>query len=332
MRPGPGDETRGHSADENSQRELPSAYIIGAPKAGTTSTATWLAEHPSVFFSTPKEPYYWASDYPNLAAHYGFGTMPAYAALFDCAAARAADLLAEGSTVYLYSGTAVPRIVATVPHARFVVCLRNPPDLLASYHRTQVVTLNDLETDFTKAWKLRAAGSTASTNPIDPKLVDYPLVGRLGAAVQRLLDVVPRSQVHFIVFDDLVNDPQTVWRKLTDFLGLPPHERTDFSPRNASDTMFRFRLLRKALHRPPAVLAAPVRRVRQWSRTSNSAVVRRLKQATWRPNPKPALPPELRQALDRYFDDDVRQLGQLIGQDLHRRWHDNRPPAVSTPG
>jgi hypothetical protein len=321
MQFGPGGVTRARREDPAPLPPLPMAYIIGAPKAGTTSTAAWLAEHPAVFFSTPKEPYYWASDYPGLAAHYGFETLAAYASLFDCAAARAADLLVEGSTVYLYSETAVPRIMAKLPCARFVVCLRNPSDLLASYHRTQVVTLNDLETDFAKAWKLRAAGSTVSANPIDPKLVDYPLVGMLGAAVQRLLDVVPRNQVHFIVFDDLVHDPQATWRKLTDFLELAPDERTDFSPRNPSDSMFRFRLLRKALHRPPAVMAAPVRRVRQWSRTSNSAVVRRLKQATWRPNPKPELSPELRRVLDHYFDDDVHQLGRLIGQDLHWRWH-----------
>jgi hypothetical protein len=306
--------------DVTSKQRLPSAYIIGAPKAGTTSTAAWLAEHPSVFFSTPKEPFYWASDYPGLAAHYGFETMAAYAALFDCAAAHAADVLAEGSTVYLYSRTAVPRILAAVPTARFVVCLRNPADLLASYHRTQVVTLNDLETDFAKAWTLRAAGSTEAADPIDLKLVDYPLVGRLGAAVQRLLDVVPRSQVHFIVFDDLVHNPQAVWRHLTDFLALPPQERTNFSPRNPSNSMFRFRLLRKAMHRPPAALAGPVRRLRQWSRTSNTSVVRRLKQATWRPNPKPELSPELRQVLDHYFDDDVHQLSQLVGEDLQRRW------------
>jgi hypothetical protein len=322
MPPGPGDETGRLSVDLSSTQTLPGAYIIGAPKAGTTSIASWLAEHPSVFFSTPKEPFYWASDFPGLARHYGFETMRAYASLFDCAAARAADLLAEGSTVYLYSRTAVPRILTAVPNARFVVCLRNPADLLASYHRTQVVTLNELETDFAKAWTLRAAGSTELADPIDPKLLDYPLVGRLGAAVQRLLDVVPRSQIHFIVFDDLVHDPQVVWRQLTDFLRLRPQERSDFSARNPSNSMFRFRLLRKAMHRPPAALAVPVRRVRQWSRTSNRPLVHRLKQATWRPDSKPELSPELRHVLDRYFGDDVSQLGELLGQDLQRRWHE----------
>ncbi|CAN5138666.1 hypothetical protein BH20ACT5_BH20ACT5_07850 [soil metagenome] len=41
---------------------LPELYLIGAPKCGTTSLAGWLAGHPEVYFSVPKEPFYWASD------------------------------------------------------------------------------------------------------------------------------------------------------------------------------------------------------------------------------------------------------------------------------
>lgn len=62
---------------------LPNAYIVGAPKAGTTSLSQWLAQHPDVFFSVPKEPFYWASDYPGLRRHYGFETREAYEALFQ---------------------------------------------------------------------------------------------------------------------------------------------------------------------------------------------------------------------------------------------------------
>ncbi len=311
---------RGRKIASCALHDLPNACIIGAPKAGTTSLAAWLAEHPDVFFSTPKEPYFWASDYPKLAAHYGFATLEAYTALFRSNASRAATVRAEGSTVYLYSTTAVPRILRSVPAARFIVCLRNPADLLASYHRTQVVTLNDHETDFRRAWKLRSNGSMEAADPIDPKLIDYARVGRLGAAVERLLTVVPSEQVHFVLFDDLTREPKDVWRGVTNFLELPPIERTDFSAQNPSDTMYRSRLLRKATHRPPPALAAPMRALRQWSRQTDSPVVSRLKQATWRPETKPALPADLRMELDEYFRDDVSLLGRLIGRDLQAQW------------
>ncbi len=300
---------------------MPDTFIIGAPKAGTTSLAAWLAAHPKAFVSTPKEPFYWASDYPDLRAHYGFATLDAYARLFSSAESQAASVRAEGSTVYLYSKTAVPDILDAVPSARFVVCLRNPVDLLASYHRTQVVTLNEHEADFERAWRLRVAGSLEAADPIDPKLVDYPLVGRLGAAVNRLVRRVPREQIHFVFFDDLVSDPAAVWRRLTDFLSLPYDDRHDFTAQNPSDNMYRSRLLREAMHRPPKFVAAPMRVVRQWSRESDSAVVRRLKQATWRPEAKPRMQRSLREELVDYFAVDVHHLSDLVGRDL-RAWTD----------
>jgi hypothetical protein len=303
---------------------LPDTYVVGAPKAGTTSLTAWLAEHPAAFCSTPKEPYFWASDYPKLAAHYGFGTLAAYTHLFDSAESRAATVRAEGSTVYLYSETAVPDILLAAPSARFIVCLRNPVDLLASYHRTEVVTLNEQEADFGRAWRLRATGSLEGADPLDPKLLDYPRVGRLGAALERMLRLVPREQVHVIVFDDLVHSPDRVWRELTGFLDLVPDDRTDFSPRNPSDTMYRSRTLRKVLHRPPPGVEIPIRKLRQWSRETDSRVVSRLKQATWRSQPKPDVPADLRQELVDYFVDDVDLLGRLIGRDLPSRWSQQR--------
>ena len=75
---------------------LPDVYLIGAPKAGTTSVASWLAVHPQVFWSVPKEPFYWASDYPRMRAHHGFVTRDDYESLFASRAARDAAVRAEG--------------------------------------------------------------------------------------------------------------------------------------------------------------------------------------------------------------------------------------------
>ena len=68
---------------------LADLYLIGAPKAGTTSVASWLSEHPDVFWSTPKEPFYWAADYPRMRALYGFETRAQYQHLFESPAATA---------------------------------------------------------------------------------------------------------------------------------------------------------------------------------------------------------------------------------------------------
>lgn len=295
---------------------LPTVYLIGAPKAGTTSLSRWMAQHPDLYFSQPKEPTHWASDYPRLREVRGFGTRSAYEGLYDGPEARRATLRADGSTVYLYSREAVPAIVAEVGEtARFIVALRDPADLVVSFHRTQQLLMNEDELDFETAWKRSLAGGLPHTDLLDPKLVDYPMVGSLGAAVSRLLDVVDRQRVHFVRFEDLRDHPESVWRDLTAFLGLSEQPAPSFTAHNPSTRTFRSPTLHRLRQRPPALIAGPVRRLRHLSLRSSR--LKKLKNSLWwREQPKPQISPEMRAALTAHFAADVRLLGRLIDVDL----------------
>lgn len=295
---------------------IPNVYLIGAPKAGTTSIAQWLSQHPDLFFCQPKEPGFWAADYPRVSEVRGFETRAKYEGLYADPAAAAAKHRADGSTTYLYSTSAVPAIAAEVgPAARYLVALRNPVELVVSFHRLQQLRLNEDEPDFEKAWRRSLAGGLPGTDLLDPKLVDYPLVGNLGAAVARLLDVVPREQVHFVRFEDLRDRPEQVWQELTGFLGLSETPRPSFDVHNPSTKTFRSPLLHRLRHRPPAFLAAPMRRLRHLSLRSER--FGGLKKALWwREQPRPQVTAEVRAELRSYFAADVRRLGELTGWDL----------------
>lgn len=295
---------------------LPDVYLIGAPKAGTTSIAQWLSEHPDLYFCQPKEPGYWASDYPRVREVRGFDTRAKYEALYADPAASSARHRADGSTTYLYSQAAVPAIAAELgAAARYLVALRNPAELVVSFHRLQQLRLNEDEPDFEKAWQRSLTGRLPDSDLLDPKLVDYPLVGNLGAAVARLLDAVERSQVHFIRFEDLRDHPEQVWRELTGFLGLSETPRPGFDVHNPSTKTFRSPLLHRLRHRPPALLAGPVRQLRHLSLRSQR--FKGLKKALWwREQPRPQVSPQMRAALTAYFADDVGLLGRLSGLDL----------------
>ncbi len=223
---------------------------------------------------------------------------------------------AEGSTVYLYSETAVPAILENVGRPRFIVALRNPIDLIVSYHRTQLVTLNENEWDFATAWQRSLSGVLPPTNPLDEKLLDYPRVARLGAAMERLLSLVPEEDVHVILFESLVQRPAPTWRELLSFAQLPASFVPDFAVRNASDKMYRSRLLRQLTHRPPRALDGPVRQLRQWSRTTNSSVVSKLKRSMWRGEERPAITQETRRRVRSDLRDDIELLSQLLRIDL----------------
>lgn len=297
---------------------LPDVYLIGAPKAGTTSLARWMAEHPDIYFSVPKEPFYWAADSPRLRQHYGFATRESYEALFDSAAAADAKRRVEGSTVYLYSDRAVPDIVAAVDQPRFVLAVRDPVDLLVSWHRTQLVALNEDEPDFLAAWRRSVDGRLPDTDPLDPKFLDYPRIGALGLAVSRLLSVITRQQLHVVSFDALSRDPRAVWSDLTEFLDVAQEPVPTFKKYNASDKMYRFPRLRRFTHRPPAALGGPMAHIRQWSRTTPLPIVARLKDQMWRPAEKPSITPAAKAEVAAHFREDVRLLGRQLSVDVSR--------------
>ncbi len=295
---------------------LPDIYLIGAPKAGTTSLTRWLETHPDIYFCRPKEPYYWSTDYPRMREHNGYATRDAYQSLYSSAAAEAAAHRADGSTTYLYSRTAVSAILGEVPDARFIVALRNPVDLLASWHRTQLLALNESETDFASAWRRSLAGIAPPADSLDPKRVDYQLMGGLGQAVQRLMDVVPGDRVEFVLFEDLTERPLQVWQSLTDFLGIPVEPTPAFDHHNSSTKMYRSQILHQLKHRPPRILAGPIDAMRRRSlRTSNKAWSR-FRRTLWRSEEKPHLDEPLRREISDYFGPDVQLLGGLIGKDL----------------
>lgn len=297
---------------------LPEVYILGAPKAGTTSLSRWLSSHPDLFFCKPKEPTFWATDYPRLRSVRGFDQRPAYEALFSSTDAQQALLRAEGSTIYLYSHEAVTNIVRELgDRAKFVVALRNPTDLVVSYHRTQQILLNEDASGVSAAWARSLAGGKPDADVLDDKLVHYPTIGSLGTAVERLLTIVPRSRVHFVIFESLRDYPEHVWLNLTEFLGLSSDPMPAFEVHNPSNRMFRSQVLHRLRARPPAILAKPMRRLRHASLRTSNRRLRNLKRSLWwREEPKPVVSARTRAMLAEYFADDVRLLERQLGMDF----------------
>ncbi|MDQ3055496.1 MAG: hypothetical protein M3R66_17290 [Actinomycetota bacterium] len=79
---------------------------------------------------------------------------------------------------------------------------------------------------------------------------------------------------------------------------------------NASTRTFRYPALHRLRHRPPALLAAPIRRLRSWR------LGKLKKRLWWREQPKPKVSAETRAELTAHFADDVALLGRLIDADL----------------
>src|SRR3546814_12058099 len=91
--------------------------------------ASYLGQHPEIFFSDPKEPLFFGRD---LYHTWRLEDFDAYLDLF--AGAREARWIGEGTVWYLYSRRAAEEIKSFAPHAKIIVMLRNPIDVIYSLH------------------------------------------------------------------------------------------------------------------------------------------------------------------------------------------------------
>lgn len=206
-------------------RRFPDFYILGAPKAGTSSLAQYLDERDDVFISKPKEPRYFADD---------FGDRPiedeeSYLDLFDEAPATA--VLGEGTTDYLVSETAVDRILEVRPDAKFIVMLRNPVEMVFAMHAQERKNGYETMADPEEAWaaiERRKSGADLPRLCNEPKRLFYDDRCRLGEQIERLKAKVAPERLMIIFMDDFSKDTERVYREAQAFIGVEDEQRRDF--------------------------------------------------------------------------------------------------------
>ena len=210
----------------------PNLYILGAPKCGTTSLFNWLAQQEQIFTPRIKEPHYFYSPYGNKidAADY-------YGLYKD--AKQTSQYALDASVWYLFSKTAVPRILSEIEAPRFIVCLRNPLELAPSLHSQKIYSTHETVEDFSAAWALsdeRFKGEFSGIQGLppsaDPSHMSYRHASSLGVQSQWLLETVDPKDIYFCFLDEISKNPELVFSNLCNFLGITPSVKTIFRVEN----------------------------------------------------------------------------------------------------
>lgn len=290
--------------------------MIGAGKAGTTALWSWLREHPQIYLSRIKEPRYFADDMPGLMMR--IASEAEYLALFNEAGPEHLAI-GEASTQYIFSANAVSNIRVFNPAARLVVTLRNPVDMAPSAHGEFCHWFLEDELDFETAWRkflfrrLHDLPDPPSWRFAGP----WPEMCLLSKSVAKTLAVFPRENIHFVFYDDIVENPLMVYRDLLSFLDVSLDERSEFPVVNANKR-FRSRWLGRLMQQPPPLLHALKNRLeglpvfdRIWFRLQRMNIFYA---------PRPPIRDAFRTELVEYFRADVVQLQELTGRDL-AHWH-----------
>lgn len=225
----------------------PNFLVIGAAKSGTTSLYAYINQHPDVYFSQPKGPwffdtkeyekgleFYWSKYYKGWSGQKAIG---------------------EATPNYLPVPFVPERIKKSVPEAKLIAILRNPID--RSYagwwmhyrHGREKLSFEDairenlkrIEAGMTlegKEGKHRWYEYISNIDCYEKGISKYRTYlghGYYSQQLKRYMALFPKSQLMVIFFEDLCHDPQKVVQDIWNFIGVDPKRSLkDTTPRNVA--------------------------------------------------------------------------------------------------
>ena len=296
----------------------PNFFILGGPKCGTTALSEYLREHPDIFFSKDKEPYFFNDDFVGKEKLVGVTAFRDEKEYLEKEFNGFADykVVGEGTPMYLFSRTAVPNILKFNPEAKFIVMVRNPVEMAHSLHAQILMGLTEDVADFETAWRLqedRLNGRNLPNYCKVPQILQYGEICKLGEQLERLYDNVPKERVLVILYDDFCSDTRREYIKVLEFLGVDYGGRKNFEFINVSK-----KVSNPAVHK----LVVLVTRMKKKLGIDRSlGLAKRLFRFYGREEKRVPLSEDFKNELRKYFMEDVALLSLLIGRDLSSWTH-----------
>jgi len=297
----------------------PSFFLLGASKAGTTSLHYYLAQHPDILMSDPKEPPFFRLEYERGPEWYWRTYFRRYAGQ------RAAG---DGAPQNLHLPFVAARIAATVPDARLIVLCRNPVDRAVSAWRHNVrlgaeplpfsaavdKNLRRLQQGDTlqaddSVRRYLEIGAREGNAGLQREYGFYVEPGHYAEHLERYRALFGADRLLLLFFDDLVADPSAVTARAVSFLGLPAHPLRDSRPQNEATSPGAARLNSLIAGLPGVRLLSPELRTRV------RAMVGRAGKRAAAVAPAPVDPAALRRLGD-YYRPHNRRLAEVSGRDL----------------
>ncbi len=282
----------------------PEAFLIGAQKAGTTTLAYLLDQHPGITVSTPKEPHYFSANWNRGLDWYRQRFQgPSDAILLDASVSYSAAPIIndEGGG----TGSGDPRLLvpdwihSLSPNARFIYVLRDPVARTYSSYWHRVRTMEETrpfrEAILADSFYLRTS--------------DY------AAQLQRYLRYYPPNCFLFVLFEDFVDHPARTAQQCFEFLGAKP---TEFivQPDTAKNPSYVYTPLGDALRR----LVPSTDAMKVLTRVGRAVIPRRLHPLVRRAVARniPRMEDADRAFLIEHFRERNQQLAELTGISIAR--------------
>tara|TARA_B100001142_G_scaffold327124_1_gene384046 strand:- start:552 stop:1421 length:870 start_codon:yes stop_codon:yes gene_type:complete len=279
-------------------------FIVGAPKAGTTSLYHYLDKHPEINMSSEKEPNYFSNDeLEEQGMYYGkprINKIEMYHSLF--AKHRQFKLRGEGSVSYLFYKNVPAKIKEYNPKAKIIIMLRNPVDRAFS-HYLMDRRLGLVHDSFEDVINKKSVHK-------DAKLFyqQYIQVGEYANQVKRYLEHFDRNDILFVNYDELKEDVTVVIQNTYSFLGLDMSYRANLEKKHNTYTMPKNNIIR--------FIYSFVSLRKTLSSLLPKSLIRVIRLVLFRADKKPKLLKETREKLKLLFKQDINELSKILDKDL----------------
>jgi hypothetical protein len=275
----------------------PNLFIVGTPRAGTTSLWHYLGGHPEIYMSPMKEPQYF-NDRPPVYVP-AVSTESDYLALF--AGARGERYLGDATPAYLHAPGAAVAIAAASPDARAVAVLREPVSRLYSSYWLSVRYGRETRS-------VEEALIEPVARPSELPSAQYFDRSFYATPVRTFKDVFG-ERLHVLWFDDLVRDVRGAVRGILDFLALDPAYAASFDTTRRNETGLPRNRTVARLYAAPRMLEASRNMVPNRLRGRVESLLLTTRSI-------PELDPAYRDVLEPVFDADRDRLERVLGRSV----------------
>lgn len=271
-------------------------FIVGAPKAGTTSLHYYLQQHPEVCMSAIKEPNFFTA--ANVSDLY-YDVDPIlneddYHLIFSDLKKK---VVGEASVSYLYYPLIADKIFEYNPKAKIIILLRNPVQRAFSHY------LMDKRLGLCNVSLLEIIDNPQKHPQFYHQFVE---LGLYFSQVKRYIDVFGKEHVKLLMYDDLKLKVTSLLSSVFQFLSLD-YVQVDTTVRNKFkapsnsiiSALYRFKFLRSSVN-----FLVP------------SRLLRSLKNLLFKESSKPKIDKEVLRKLALLYNKDIDQLSKLLNKDL----------------
>lgn len=218
-----------------SMRLMPDFLVIGAQKCGTTSLYHYLVEHPLIVSPTRKQMHFFDNNFDKGVTWYRTHFPSSLYKYYFKQVHKQDFITGEATPYYIFHPLAPARVAKLLPHAKFVLLLRNPVDRAYSHYNHEVRKGTE-KLSFAEALDKepeRLAGETEKMRA-DERYYSfnhqrYSYLSR-GVYVDQLLawyNYFPQERFLVLTSEDFYAKPNVVVKEIVSFLNLPPFPGID---------------------------------------------------------------------------------------------------------